>query len=65
MPRRKPTTDTGSNAARAARGRPVLRLSLPADIVDWLRANAPPSRARAGGGVSELVERIVRAEMAR
>ena len=57
--------DTNANAARAARGRPVLRLSLPADVVDWLKANAPPSRARAGGGVSELVERIVRDRMTR
>lgn len=64
-PKRPADYDTNANAARAARGRPVLRLSLSADVVDWLRANAPPSRARAGGGVSELVERLVRREMAR
>ena len=62
-PKRPADYDTNANAARAARGRPVLRLSLPTDVVEWLRQNAPPSRARAGGGVSELVERIVRERM--
>lgn len=56
--------DPNTNASRAARGRPVMRVSLPADVVNWLRANAPPSRARAGGGVSALVEQIVRDRMA-
>lgn len=57
--------DTNTNDARAARGRPVVRLSLSADVVDWLRENAPPSRARAGGGVSALVDEIVRERMAK
>lgn len=65
MTRKRAPADPNSNEARAARGRPVLRLSLPADVVEWLRANAPPSRARAGGGVSALVEQMVRERMQR